>query len=133
MLREVQVGRSLGDALLALGARMKNNDFDWVVTALEINREVGGDLSEVLETVENTIRERESLRRSVRSLSAEGRVSATIIFLLPIITLGLIAVGNPGYVRIFYTERVGMNMAGIAIGLMIIGGLWLRSMIKVRL
>lgn len=133
MLVEVQVGRSIGDALLDLGARMGSDDFDWVVTALEINREVGGDLSEVLETVERTIRERESLRRNIRTLSAEGRVSAVIIFLLPIITLGLVTVTNPSYVRIFTTERLGMIMAAIATTLMVIGGLWLRSMVKVRL
>jgi len=133
MLQEVRVGRPLGPALLDLGQRMRSADFDWVVTALDINKEVGGDLSEVLETVERTIRERESLRRNIRSLSAEGRVSAVIIFLLPFVTLGLIAVTNPDYVRIFTTERVGMIMAGVATVLMTIGGLWLRSMIKVKL
>jgi tight adherence protein B len=133
MLVEVRVGRPLGDALLDLGARMRSDDFDWVVTALEINREVGGDLSEVLETVERTIRERESLRRNIRTLSAEGRVSAVIIFLLPIITLGLVTITNPAYVRIFMTERLGIIMASIAVALMIIGGLWLRAMVKVRL
>lgn len=133
MLLEVRVGRPLGPALLDLGQRMRSADFDWVVTALDINKEVGGDLSEVLETVERTIRERESLRRNIRSLSAEGRVSAVIIFLLPFVTLGLIAITNPDYVRIFTTERVGMIMAGVSTVLMVIGGLWLRSMIKVKL
>jgi tight adherence protein B len=133
MLLEVRVGRPLGPAMLDLGQRMHSGDFDWVVTALDINKEVGGDLSEVLETVERTIRERESLRRNIRSLSAEGRVSAVIIFLLPFVTLGLIAITNPDYVRIFTTERVGMIMAGVATILMVIGGLWLRSMIRVKL
>jgi tight adherence protein B len=133
MLAEVRVGRSLGAALRDLGERMGSADFDWVVIALEINEEVGGNLSEVLETVERTIRERESLRRNVRALSAEGRVSATIIFLLPFVTLTLIALTNPDYVRIFYTERVGLVMAAIAAVLMAIGGLWLRAMIKVKL
>jgi tight adherence protein B len=133
MLSEVRVGRPLAQALRNLGERMASPDFDWVVIALEINEEVGGNLSEVLETVERTIRERESLRRNVRALSAEGRVSAAIIFLLPFITLGVIALGNPGYVRIFYTERVGVIMAAIAAGLMVIGGLWLKSMIKIKL
>jgi tight adherence protein B len=133
MLQEVRVGRPLGPALLDLGQRMRSDDFDWVVTALDINKEVGGDLSEVLETVERTIRERESLRRNIRSLSAEGRVSAVIIFLLPFVTLGLIAITNPDYVRIFTTERVGMIMAGVATVLMAIGGLWLRAMIKVKM
>jgi tight adherence protein B len=133
MLSEVRVGRPLPAALRNLGDRMSSPDFDWVVIALEINEEVGGNLSEVLETVEQTIRERESLRRNVRALSAEGRVSALIIFLLPFITLGVIALGNPGYVSIFYTERVGIIMASIAAGLMTVGGLWLRKMIRVKL
>jgi len=133
MLSEVRVGRPLAAALRNLGDRMASADFDWVVIALEINEEVGGNLSEVLETVEETIRERESLRRNVRALSAEGRVSASIIFLLPFITLGVIALGNPSYVRIFYTDRVGVIMASIAAGLMMVGGLWLRSMIRIKL
>jgi tight adherence protein B len=133
MLTEVRIGRPLGPALLDLGQRMHSDDFDWVVTALEINDEVGGDLSEVLETVERTIRERESLRRNIRALSAEGRVSAVIIFLLPFATLGLIAVTNPDYVRIFTTEPIGRAMAGVAGVLLAIGGLWLRSMIRVEL
>jgi tight adherence protein B len=60
-------------------------------------------------------------------------VSATIIFLLPFVTLTLIALTNPDYVRIFYTERVGLVMAAVAAVLMAIGGLWLRTMIKVKL
>lgn len=132
MLAEVRVGRPLGAALRELGERMSSADFDWIVIALEINEEVGGNLSEVLETVEKTIRDRESLRRNIRTLSAEGRVSAIIIFMLPFATLGLIALTNPAYVAIFYTERIGMIMAGVAAVLMVFGGLWLRNMIRVK-
>lgn len=133
MLGEVRVGLSISEALGNLGARMRNADFAWVVIALDINSEVGGNLSEVLETVERTLRERETLRRNVRTLSAEGRVSAAMIFALPFITLGAISVINPQYVEIYLYDTVGWIMAAVASTLMLIGGLWLRKLVRIQL
>lgn len=131
LLAEVRVGRDLDDALRDLGRRVASSDFDWVAIALEVNAEAGGDLSEVLETVERTIRERASLGRTIRSLSAEGRVSAATIFALPFVTFGVIALGSPDYVALFLTDPTGIGMAVAALALLAIGGLWLRRIIRV--
>jgi tight adherence protein B len=133
MLGEVRVGVSVAEALGNLGARMHNADFSWVVIAIDINSEVGGNLSEVLETVERTLRERESLRRNVLTLSAEGRMSAKMIFALPFVVLGLISFLNPEYVQIYANDPAGVIMASVAGVLMVLGGLWLRKVVRIQL
>ena len=75
MINETRVGRPLGDSLDDTAARMASKDFTWVAQAIAIHREVGGDLAEVLDTVGQTIRERNQIRRQVKALSAEGRMS----------------------------------------------------------
>jgi tight adherence protein B len=132
LLAEVRVGRDLDEALRDLGQRVACSDFDWVAIALEVNAEAGGDLSEVLETVERTIRERSSLGRTIRSLSAEGRASAATIFALPFVTFGVIALGSPDYVGLFLTDPTGIAMAVAALVLLAVGGLWLRRIIRVE-
>ena len=76
--------------------RVGSVDFGWVVQAIEINLESGGNLAEVLETIAGTIRERGQLRRQVKSLSAEGRMSAWILLALPFGLAGVMAVDQPG-------------------------------------
>lgn len=132
LLSEVRVGRDLGDALGAVSDRVQNDDFRWVAVAVEINSEIGGDLSEVLETVSQTIRDRESTRRTVRSLSAEGRVSAITIIALPPFTFAALLVVNPSYVLDFIAETGGRIAIGVALGLMGIGSLWIRRIIRLR-
>jgi tight adherence protein B len=131
-LSEVRIGRPLPDALRAVAARTSSTDLDWVVVALEVNAEMGGSLAELLETVESTLRARESLRRNVRTLSAEGRVSAVMIFALPFVTLGTISVLNPAYVQLLYSGATGWAISATAMVLMAVGGLWLRRVVRVR-
>ena len=84
MLLEIRVGRDPSDALDALAARMASKDFEWVVGAIDINREIGGDLALTLDNVAETIRERQRLARHVSALTAEGRLSAYILTGLPV-------------------------------------------------
>ncbi|UUZ59712.1 type II secretion system F family protein [Nocardioides sp. B-3] len=82
-LVEQRLGVEITDALEGVGERMESEDFDWVVMAVRIQREVGGNLAEILHTVAGTLREREYLRRQVKALSAEGRLSGYILTGLP--------------------------------------------------
>ncbi len=82
-LIEQRLGVDITDALDGVGQRMDSEDFDWIVMAIRIQREVGGNLAEILHTVADTLREREYLRRQVRALSAEGRLSGYILTGLP--------------------------------------------------
>ena len=82
-LVEQRLGVDITDALESVGERMDSEDFGWVVMAIRIQREVGGNLAEILHTVSDTLREREYLRRQVKALSAEGRLSGYILVGLP--------------------------------------------------
>jgi tight adherence protein B len=129
---ETRFGQDLGIALAAAADRVGNEDFDWVVQAIEIHREVGGDLSEVLDHVAATIRSRNSIRRQVQALSAEGRLSAVILFVLPIALTGGIAVMNPGYLDELVDNTAGNVLIGLGVVLMIVGGFWMRRLVRLR-
>jgi len=129
---ETRFGQDLNVALAAAAARLGNEDFDWVVQAIEIHRDVGGDLAEVLDHVAATIRSRNSVRRQVQALSAEGKLSAMILFVLPIAMTGLISVMNPGYLNELADSTAGNVLIGLGISLMIIGGFWMRRLTRLR-
>jgi len=101
------------------------------VMAIRIQREVGGNLSEVLETAVGTMRERARLGRHVRALSAEGRLSAMVLLGMPIVLGGWMFVFRREYLRPLYTEPVGVAMLVTSVLMVIAGGLWLRKLVKV--
>lgn len=126
---EARLGRDLSGSLHAAAARVGGEDFEWVVLAIDVHREVGGDLAEVLDNVCHTIRERNQLRRQVRALTAEGRVSAYILVALPFCVAGLLSFVNPGYVSLLL-HGFGVVLVGICVVLMVIGSLWLKKLCK---
>jgi tight adherence protein B len=126
---EAQLGRDLSEALRASADRMASDDFGWVVGAIEIHREVGGDLADVLDNVAATIRERAQLRRQVRALSAEGRISAYILVALPVLMALVLQLINPGYLTPL-TRGGGLVLAGVGVGLMVLGSLWLKRICR---
>jgi tight adherence protein B len=131
-LVESRLGVPIEDALEGIAARMRSVDFSWVVMAIRIQREVGGNLSEILNTTAETMRERERLRRQVQVLSAEGRLSAWILAGLPIAFAIYLALARPEYLSILWTEVLGWVLIIVAALLMIVGILWLRKAVKVE-
>jgi tight adherence protein B len=129
---EHRLGRDLSESLRGVSQRMGNDDFEWVVQAIAIHRDVGGDLAEVLDNVGDTIRDRNRIRRQVRALSAEGRLSAGVLFVLPFAVGAVVAVSNPGYLGELTGRTGGRVMLGAASVLMGLGGLWLRRLVQVR-
>ena len=111
-LVETRLGVSIEDALESIGERMMSDDFQWCVMAIRIQREVGGNLAELLLQVAGTLRERDYLRRQVKSLSAEGRFSAYILLALPPGIMLYEFVTNRDYLRPLYTTGVGLRDAG---------------------
>jgi tight adherence protein B len=111
---------------------MNSEDFEWIVQAIDIHREVGGDLAEVLDTVSETIRERAQLRRQVKSLSAEGRLSAIILMLLPFVMVGILWVLNREYLLELTEARMGHVMLAVGAALLFAGGVWLRRIIRLE-
>jgi tight adherence protein B len=131
-LVETRLGVPIEDALDGIGERMRSVDFAWVVMAIRIQREVGGNLAEVLTTVAATLRERERLRRQVLVLSAEGRLSAWILGGLPIIFAVYLVLVRPDYLAPMVETFLGWIMIGTGILLLVIGSLWLRKVVKVE-
>lgn len=131
-MAEVRLGASLDDALQALARRIGILDFEWSVLAIQIQREVGGNLAEILEIISQTIRERERLRRQLRTLTAEGRLSGWVLGLLPFAMAGLLLIRAPDYLAPLYETPLGLTMVGGSAALMVVGILWMRKIVKVE-
>jgi len=127
---ETRLGRDMTESLRALADRMRSADLRWVVQAIDINREIGGNLAEVLDTITGTIRDRGRLRRQVSALTAEGRLSAVVVMVLPFALAAAMAVMNPNYLHPLYATGRGLLMLGVGAGLLTLGGLWLRQLVR---
>jgi tight adherence protein B len=131
-LMEARLGVSIEDALESIAERMQSKDFKWVVIAVRIQREVGGNLSEVLGQVAATIRERAYLQRQVKSLSAEGKMSAWILGLLPIVVFVFLMLTNRAYFEPMLTSVLGMILLGVAVALITTATFWMRKLVRME-
>ncbi len=127
---ETRLGRDFVQALRALADRVGSEDFQWVVQAVEIQREVGGDLAAILDTVANTVRDRTRVRLQVSALSAEGRMSAWVLMILPFGLAALMSATNRNYIKPLLTTGTGYKLLTVAGVLLVVGGLWLRKIVK---
>jgi len=132
VLTESRLGRPLEEAFEAMAERMGSVDFEWTVMAINLQRQVGGNLAEVLGTVGQTIRERSALKRQVRALSAEGRLSCTILTVLPVLMFGALLVLNPVFLSPLYTTPTGLLMLAAAAVLMGVGILWMKKLTEIE-
>ncbi|WP_447925464.1 type II secretion system F family protein [Georgenia muralis] len=132
VINETRMGREVNAALQETANRMGSQDFVWVVQAVAINREVGGNLAEVLDGVGHTIRERNQIRRQVKALAAEGKLSAVILMLLPFGITAFLAFANPEYIGKFTQSLLGYAMIAVSVVLLIVGGVWLRKTVSVK-
>jgi tight adherence protein B len=131
VVAEVRLGRPVEDALEALADRVGSSDFKWAVLAVNIQREVGGNLAEILDNVADTLRERATMRRQVQVLTTEGRLSAWVLTLLPFAIAGYMTLVNPEYIGLLVTNHIGWFMLGGAAGLMTLGILWMRKIVNI--
>jgi tight adherence protein B len=131
LVAEIRLGRPAEDALEALADRVGSSDFRWAVLAVNIQREVGGNLAEILDNVSDTLRERATMRRQIKVLTAEGRLSAWVLAILPFaIAIYMFAV-NPDYISLLFTTQMGLFMLGVAGVLMVLGILWMRKIVDI--
>lgn len=126
---EARIGRDPGEALQSVADRMNSQDFNWVVSAMQINREVGGELALVLDNVGETVRERQKLRRQINVLTAEGRLSAYVLTALPILLAVALLVTNPDYFEPLGSGG-GIVLVVVAIALLSAGWVWIRRLVK---
>lgn len=129
---EARLGIPLDEALQRMADRIQSPDFQAAVTAIAIQREVGGNLAEVLDIVAATIRDRGALRRQISALTAEGRLSAYILIALPILEGLALAILNPGYLAILTTTSAGIFLILLAVVLLIVGSIWLFKVTRIE-
>lgn len=132
VVTETSLGKDLLASLMDTSKRMESEDFAWIAQAIQINREVGGDLAEVLDQVGATIRERSEIKGQIRALAAEGKFSAYILVALPFAIGAMLMVVSPGYITPLFEEPLGWVMIGASVVMMTIGCLWLRKIIDLK-
>jgi tight adherence protein B len=131
VVAEIRLGRGAEDALEALAERVGSADFKWAVLAVNIQREVGGNLAEILDNVSDTLRERATMRRQIRVLTSEGRLSAWVLALMPFAIGFYMFVTNPDYIGLLFSTKIGLLMLGGAGLLLVAGILWMRKIVNI--
>jgi Flp pilus assembly protein TadB len=131
-LAETRIGGELEGAMNKVADRMNSTDLRWTVMAIAIHRQVGGNLVEVLRTTVDTMRERAQMRRQVRALSAEGRLSAYILIALPVLMGAYMFLAKRDYIRPLYTTPVGLVMLIGGGVLVVVGTIWMRNVVKLE-
>jgi tight adherence protein B len=132
VLTETRLGMPVEEALEGMAQRLDSGDFHWVVLAIGIQREVGGNLAELLTTVAATMRGRATLRRQIRVLSAEGRISAWVIAAMPFVVAMALSVMNPGYLAELFIRLEGLVMLGVGALLLVVGAFWLKKIVSIE-
>lgn len=132
IVTETSLGRDLLSALNDTAERMQSEDFVWIAQAIQINREVGGNLAEVLDQVNETIRERAEIKGHIKALAAEGKFSAYILMAMPVAIIAMLMVISPGYMDVMFTEVLGWILIGASVVFMTIGSLWLRKIVDLK-
>ncbi|MBR0575270.1 type II secretion system F family protein [Proteiniclasticum sp. BAD-10] len=132
IIRDNTLGKSMDDALVDFSKRTDDEDVDMFVTAMIIQRQVGGNLAEILDTISTTIRERVRIKGEVRTLTAQSKLSAVIISMLPIAIALILSLLNPAYISKLFTTALGLVMLVLASILMFIGILLLSKLVKLE-
>ena len=128
----IRLGEPAPEALDVMASRLASEDLHWVTVAMRINSTVGGDLGRLLRTLADTMRERETLRRTARALSAEGRLSAWVLGALPPVFVGFLLLMQPRHLAPLVADYRGWTLIGAAVLLFVVGILWLRRAVRLE-
>ncbi|HEU4852121.1 MAG TPA: type II secretion system F family protein [Telluria sp.] len=129
---EIHYGASMNEALHNLAARIPLTDLRYLVIAVLIQRESGGNLAEILASISEIIRQRMQLRARVRVLSAEGRMSAWVLGLMPLVLTSIMSVMNPKYISVLWNHPSGIQIVWTSVAMILVGVVWLRGVIHIR-
>lgn len=129
---EIRYGATMDEALENMTERVKSADLMLVVSAVCIQRTTGGNLSEILTTISETIRERLTIKGEIRSITAQGRTSGMIIGALPVMIAVALMLINPSYMNVFFTTSSGRIMLVVSIVMEIIGFLGIKKVITIK-
>jgi tight adherence protein B len=131
-LAETRIGAELNESLAHLADRMDSTNLRWTAMAIDIQRQVGGNLGETLRNTAATLRDRQSLARHVKALAAEGKLSAYILIVLPIGIFFYMMVVNRPYVALLWSTMIGIGMLVGAVISMAFGVFWMSKVVKVE-
>ena len=129
---EVRLGRAVEDALGDSAIRMESRDLEWTVMAIRIQREVGGNLAVLLDTVADTMVKRERVRRELHALTAEGRLSAIVLSAISPLLLLAIWLLQPSYLHPLWHDAIGIVAVAGALTLEVFGWFWLRKIVDIE-
>lgn len=132
LLKEVNLGVNTEQALESLTGRVQSEDMKLVILAVLIQRQIGGNLSEILDNISDTIRSRIKVKGEINVLTAQGRISGFIISLLPVALGFAIFVINPTYIILLFTDPLGMAMLGASVIMQLIGIFFIRKIIRIE-
>lgn len=132
VFRQQNFGLPLRDALLQMADRVPSRDLRFLVTAMLVQKETGGNLTEILDRTAHVIRERVRIGGEVRVRTAQGRLTGTILSLLPVLMLALTSVINPEYARILLHDPVGQKLLYIGAGMILVGSFFIRRIVDIQ-
>ncbi|NPV90011.1 MAG: type II secretion system F family protein [Firmicutes bacterium] len=132
LMREIKLGVTTEEALYHLGERVPSPDLELLITAVVIQRQLGGNLAEIIDNISHTIRERIRIKGEVKTLTAQGRISGIIIGLLPIAIIAMIFVINPQYMSLLFTHPWGRFMIAYGVVSEFIGIMIVRKVVNVE-
>lgn len=132
-IREMNMGVSLEQALNGIVERTGSTNMKLVTSAVLVQRQVGGNLADILDGISNTIRERTAVKKNVQTLTAQGRVSGLIIGALPVVLFFLISAVNPGYMSVFTTTTVGKLALGACVLFELVGAVIIKNMVNIEM
>jgi len=132
VFEEINFGVSTAQALQALSTRVVSEDVRYFVVAVVIQNETGGNLAEILKNTAALIRERQKIAGVVRVLSAEGRISALVLSILPFALAAFMSLLNPGFISKLWTDPMGLQLVYVSLALMALGILWMWKLIQIR-
>ena len=131
MKKEVNLGLTTEKALENMASRVSSEDLELVITAVMIQRQVGGNLAEVLDNITSTIRDRVKIKGEIKTLTAQGKMSGMVISLLPAVLCGIIYLINPRQMSLLFTRPLGLVMVGIAVFMELTGIILIRKVVKI--
>jgi tight adherence protein B len=132
LLAEARLGRPLEVAFEGVQERVRSGELEFVITAIRVQRRVGGSLATLLETVASTVRRRQQFGRKLRSLTAMGRVSARILIVMPFVVGGLLTIINSSYMHPLYGTQVGRLLIVVALVMLAVGSLLLKRIVSLE-
>jgi tight adherence protein B len=132
VLTETSLGRPMDDALAEMAERLGSNNFEFAITAVTIQRQVGGSLATLFDMVADTVRQRQQFARKIRALTAMGRMSAYTLVAIPFLLAGGITVINGDFMHPLYHTHVGQMLILLGLGMMAVGSLILKKIVSFR-